>query len=604
MSAAVRAYAMITSIGADASSTYRNLCQGRSGLGPLRGQKIDRFKGQQAYQIDDGQPEAGRASRLVIEAIRQASDEAGIDLGRTPVLIGTGLAEIRTLELAVCEGRTPGPAELDLGHAVRAALGASDVTTVVNACSASLHALAAALDLLALGEAEEVVVAGVDVVTASMHGLLDRVQPVTPDALRPFESGPKGVIMGEGAAAVVLTSRAVEGAFEVRSVGVNCDAGHVTNPDRNGMADSIRLAHTMAGVTPADIDLVMLHGTGTPQNDTAESAAMTTVFGDQIGKPAAVAIKSMIGHTSGASGLIAVLTAIESMRHGTTPHTTLGRAPVDEARLLRFGAPAPDEKFALAQVNAFGFGGVNAVAIIAAATAPSSTAVPEITEAGTTFPVIAATAMAPEVDPRTVMTQRGLRYKDRASLTAMALSTAVLADPVVARAIQADPDRVAVVVASNLGNVDTVARVAREIDEGGIAATSPMDLPNASPNVVASSVAILHGFRGPNLLVSGYPGGLDEAVTLARRLLAAGRADHVLVIGVEPATDIAVAIGGERRTGAVALLVARSGLDARPAVGVVDAAGFTPVDGADSTVVAVWDRLHSTSEQVPAAVGP
>lgn len=605
MTAAVVGYSAITSLGADATETYLGLCQGNSGLGPLRGFRVDRFRGQQAYQIADGRqddgPEHGRASRLVIEAIRQATDAAGVDPATVPVIIGTGLAELPTLEAAVCEGRVPTAAELDMAQAVRKAFGTEDVTTVVNACSASLHALAIAVDLLTLGEADQVVVAGVDILTRSMHGLLDRVQPVIPDVVRPFDSGPKGVIMGEGAAAVVLSNQAGEDAFEVRAVSMNCDAGHVTMPDQEGMAAAMRLAHTGAGVDPADIDLVMLHGTGTPQNDTAESAAMAAVFGDAIGAPAAVAIKSMTGHTSGASGLVAVVTALETMRHGTVPPNQAVREIIPEAQALALATAPVARECKLAQVNAFGFGGVNAVAIIGRGMVATKNR-PRIGSAF--FPVAAATAMQPYENPRAVLPQRGLRYKDLASMTAMAISTTMLADPEVSIALGIEPDRVAVVVGSNLCNADTVARVATEIEAGGIIATSPMDLPNASPNVVASSVAIMHGFRGPNLLVSGHPHCVDDAVQVARRLLSADRADHVLVIGIEPPTEIVEQIGGDR-TGAVALLLSRQWSSDQPVLGIVDRAGFTPLtDRVEVALTDLWDRLRGRGKLSPAPHRP
>lgn len=368
MTASVLGYSAVTSIGATSEATYRELCEGRSGLGPLRGFRPEQFAGRHAYQIDDGKQngrsEPGRATRLLGDAIRQACDDAGVEPGDAPIIVGTGLAELRTLELAACAGRVPSSGEIDIGRAISKQLSAPDVTTVVNACSASLHALALALDLLELGETEEVVVAGVDVLTASMHGLLDRVQPVVPDVVRPFDSGPKGVIMGEGAAALVLSSRSSGAAPQVRSVGMNCDAGHVTMPDRNGMVDAMRMAHRMAQVGPSDIDLVMLHGTGTPQNDSAEGSAMCEVFGKSVSRPASLAIKSRTGHTSGASGLVAAAMAIEAMRKGAVPPNQPLRQVIPEARELTLDVQVVDRIVNNVQINAFGFGGVNAVAII------------------------------------------------------------------------------------------------------------------------------------------------------------------------------------------------------------------------------------------------
>lgn len=189
------------------------------------------------------------------------------------------------------------------------------------------------------------------------------------------------------------------------------------------------------------------------------------------------------------------------------------------------------------------------------------------------WPVTAVAALSPDVDPLTMLTTRGLRYKDKASLMAMAVSDHLLSESGTREDLARNSSRVAVVVASDHSNADTVERVAREIQGAGIYATSPMDLPNASPNVVASSVSILHGFRGPNLLVSGRPTSMAVALQVSRRLLAADRADHVVLLGVAPSTEAALALNGA--AGAVGMLLER---DARAMAvcGTVDETGMFP----------------------------
>lgn len=117
----------------------------------------------------------------------------------------------------------------------------------------------------------------------------------------------------------------------------------------------------------------------------------------------------------------------------------------------------------------------------------------------------------------------------------------------------------AVVVASNLGNVETVCTVLDDMRERGGTAVSPLDAPNASSNVIASSLAIKYGFNGPNLAVcSGATAGLD-AVRLARLLILGGRAERAVVVGVEPADPIASALSG-LRTGESGALVGGAGV--------------------------------------------
>jgi 3-oxoacyl-[acyl-carrier-protein] synthase II len=144
------------------------------------------------------------------------------------------------------------------------------------------------------------------------------------------------------------------------------------------------------------------------------------------------------------------------------------------------------------------------------------------------------------VEPAAILGHRGLLYKDRATQLALwaaldALDAAGLLDD---RALNVSGERFAVVASSNFGNLDTVCRVAAQIAEEGTSAISPMGLPNASSNVVASSVSIRFGLRGPNLMLcNGATGGLD-AVHVGSVLIRAGRADRALIIGVETRNEV------------------------------------------------------------------
>jgi 3-oxoacyl-[acyl-carrier-protein] synthase II len=366
----------VASIGGDPDEIHRNLCAGRSGLGPLRGFTRDWYTADRLCEIDDrdtGTDVPGRATGFLCEAVAQALDDAGIgdDLTGIPVLIGTGLRELRSVELWARDDVKINSGALHFGTALRRLFGATDSHTFAGACSASLYALALGTDLLESGAANTVVVAGADAITESMFAIADRLQSVPPDAVRPFDRKRLGTILGEGASCVVLRREAapvdrVRG--WVRSVAVNCDARHATAPDPASIVTVIRDAHDRADVTPADIDLLMLHGTGTPANDTAEATAVSKVFTPDSTGPLMTAIKSMTGHTSGASGLHALITAAWSMTKGIIPPTISVDDPIDEiAGLQLVRGTAQAAHLSLAQVNAFGFGGVNAVAVVEAA---------------------------------------------------------------------------------------------------------------------------------------------------------------------------------------------------------------------------------------------
>ena len=363
----------VNSIGRNVDEVFDSLCRGVSGLAGLRGFDVRQFRARSAYEIDDrpepGRDVPGRATSILLEAIAQATRQAGVhDLAGVPVLIGTGLRELRSLELW-----WRGTGELDVrglhfGSALRERLGADLTFTIANACSSSLYALALGADLITLGDADTVVVGSVDVLTETMHGLLERVHATPPDRVRPFDRNRTGVLMGDGASAVVLRRSPGDSPLaRLLSVAVNCDAYHVTAPDPEGIATVTREAHRRAGIGAAEVDLLMLHGTGTLLNDEVEATAMASVFGPDIGAPLATAIKSMTGHTSGASGLTGAVVALSALRAGLVPPTLGLTAPVPEAEAFRFVRSRPAaEELRVAQVNAFGFGGVNAVAMMEA----------------------------------------------------------------------------------------------------------------------------------------------------------------------------------------------------------------------------------------------
>lgn len=202
-----------------------------------------------------------------------------------------------------------------------------------------------------------------------------------------------------------------------------------------------------------------------------------------------------------------------------------------------------------------------------------------------------AAAPEPAVDPddaHLLLGRKGLLHKEPATRLALCA---------VHRALGLPPGRparplpgaagTAVVVASDLGNVRTVCSVVERVRTGAVRDVSAMEVPNASPNVVASSIAIRYGFTGPNLTVcSGATGGLD-ALRLGMLLLAAGRAGRVLVVGVEPADPVATGLRALRNR-------PPGGPPARAAAGCVL---VEPVDGTGGV------RLGPVRRGLPAA-GP
>jgi len=372
----------VASVGGSTDEVFAALCAGHSGLAPLRGFDRRKYRARSAYEIDD-RPAPGtdvplRATGWLVRAVAEALADAGLgaDLSDVPVIVGSGLRELRSAELGWRDGAPFDPAALHFGTALRERFGAAWTYTLANACAASLYALAMAGDLLDAGVADAVVVAGTDTLTESMFGALDRVQLEPPDRIRPFDVARRGTLLGDGAVAVVLRrdDHDSPAAARVRAVSMNCDAAHATAPDPRGIAAAIRMAHERAGVTASDLDLILLHGTGTALNDEAEAVALGEVFGAAVDGPLLTAVKSMTGHTSGGSGLLSVVVAARALATGRIPPTIGLREPVAEAARFRFVRDAGHAAdLRLAQVDAFGFGGVNAVAVVERVGGPAGT---------------------------------------------------------------------------------------------------------------------------------------------------------------------------------------------------------------------------------------
>jgi 3-oxoacyl-[acyl-carrier-protein] synthase II len=205
------------------------------------------------------------------------------------------------------------------------------------------------------------------------------------------------------------------------------------------------------------------------------------------------------------------------------------------------------------------------------------------------------------VAPETLVGKKGLRYKDRATQLAYCLASAALMDTGLLDedGLTVPGESVGVIASSNFGNLDTVTRALDTIRAETVSATSPMDLPNASSNVIASSVAIRFGLRGPNLMVcNGATSGLD-ALHWAATVIGSGRVDRVLVIGVEPDNEAVRRLLGDGRTGvdggAALVLERASAARSRSAAVRAVYGGYTMTDGVRSCV----EDLGSTGGPAP-----
>jgi 3-oxoacyl-[acyl-carrier-protein] synthase II len=358
----------------DGAETFAAALAGRSGAVPLRFHDPARVGVGMGYHVGD---EAAEAPRRPSSWLRDCLTEVlpalrSTGAGSVPVLVGTGLGELRSIERwASGAAPPPAPADLHFGAAVAAVSPVfGPALTISNACSASGHCLALGQDLIEQGAAEEVVVAGADAMSDAMLAMIGRVAPGHTDRVRPFDAERTGVLLGEGAGAVVLSAHPGPRRVLARllGTGLSCDAAHETAPDPAGIAAAMTDGLRRAGRAARDVDVVFTHGTGTGLNDPAEVAAMRTVLHDNGADPWLTGVKGVVGHTSGASALTTLDIALRSLSAGLVPPVGGLRSPLPEGADLRFvRGSAVVWAARTVQVNSFGFGGVNAVTILEAA---------------------------------------------------------------------------------------------------------------------------------------------------------------------------------------------------------------------------------------------
>ncbi|MCT2589599.1 beta-ketoacyl-[acyl-carrier-protein] synthase family protein [Streptomyces sp. N2-109] len=389
----------VSSIGIGVSAYSQALQEGVSGVSPITSFDATGFPYSIAGEVHDFDPEQlvkrieteewGRTSLFAASAARLAVADAGIDedelaRSRAGSCMGTTAGESQVLERMAADRLSAGYAELDprlsrklsaarVSQAVNRELRLTgDAVTLSTACSASNYALGYAFDLVRSGEADYMLAGGADSVCRWAHAGFYRLGALTEKACSPFDANRSGIITGEGGAALFLetlesaTARGARIYAEVLGYGLNCDATHMVAPDKDSIADCIRLAHKNAGIEASSVDYICAHGTGTQSNDAVEAGAVAEVFGEQ--PPPMSSIKSMLGHTMGAASGHGAIASALAINESFLPPTINFSTP-DPA--LPAIDPVPNwakaARVDVAQVNGFAFGGNNAIVVLGSA---------------------------------------------------------------------------------------------------------------------------------------------------------------------------------------------------------------------------------------------
>jgi nodulation protein E len=195
----------------------------------------------------------------------------------------------------------------------------------------------------------------------------EALRVLAPDTCRPFSRDRKGLVIGEGAAVLVIESldhaskRGAQILGEIAGFGMSADAGDLLSPDAGGMVRAIKGALDDAGLVPSDVQYVNAHGTGTASNDETETQALKLAFGEHAKRLAISSNKSMVGHALGAAGALELVATLMSIREHLAPPTINYLGPDPACDLDCVPNSARELRIEAALSNSFAFGGLNAV---------------------------------------------------------------------------------------------------------------------------------------------------------------------------------------------------------------------------------------------------
>ncbi|HEX7466751.1 MAG TPA: beta-ketoacyl-[acyl-carrier-protein] synthase family protein [Usitatibacter sp.] len=401
---AVTGIGIISPLGNDARAFAAALEAGRPGIAPLTGKfherlaspvgasvafdGANRFPAPQLRMLD-------RVSQFALAAAAQALGESGavfqdLDLDRAGVFVGTGMGGARTTDESYytlygepSDRLKPFSVLLAMNNAAASWIGMEHGLRGANltystACSSSAVAIGEAARRVASGEADVMIAGGSEAplnfgtlkAWDAMRTLAAEDPQDASASCKPFARDRSGLVLGEGAAIVVLEDwdRAVgRGArirAEVAGYGLCADPSHITRPSVAGQAAAMRRALADARMSVAEIDYINAHGTGTQANDSVETAAIKEVFGARAHAIPVSSTKSMHGHLLGAAGALEFAASLLAMEAGVVPPTLNLRHPDPECDLDYVALVARGGlDIGAFMSNSFAFGGTNAVLV-------------------------------------------------------------------------------------------------------------------------------------------------------------------------------------------------------------------------------------------------
>ena len=431
--------------------------------------------------------------------------------------------------------------------------------TIATACSSGALAIATAAEFIQSGQADVMLAGGTDSLSrmtwCGFHSLL------LADAAgcRPFDADRAGMSLGEGAAVLVLEAedharrRGATILARLAGWGASCDAHHVTapHPEGAGALAAMQSALRRAGLEPAAIDYVNAHGTGTRDNDLAESKALKALFGQ--GVPPFSSTKRFFGHALAASGAIEAVVCVEALRRQALPPNP-GFRTLDPAIGLQPVTTLQAAPLRHVMSNSFGFGGNNAVLVLSRPDLPARTR--------PSRPMTAAVAGLGVIGPGAITTRDIEPPLPSGTVTAHSCGT--LADAVqlssnqrrrLSRLIQmallaarrshspGAVQRLAVVVGTGLGCLEDAGAFEENLIARDEREPMPARFPNSVHNAAAGQIAMDLGAHGLNSAPTSGEISFEAALWIGMSQLASDEADAVLAGAVDELNKYPLSLG-------------------------------------------------------------
>ena len=542
---------IISAIGNDKAAVLQSLLDGRSGIVEMKhlhsshhelpvGEvqlSNDEMKAMLALPIEE---QTSRTSLMGMLAVRQALAEAQLpetaSKNRRVVLIsgttvgGMDITEQYYDSFATSDEHLDCLKKHDCGSSteeIAAMFGISECTTISTACSSAANALILGANLLKTGQADLVIAGGSEALTRFHLNGFNSLMILDHEPCRPFDAQRAGLNLGEGAAFVVMETEASarERGADIHAwltgYGNACDAFHQTASSDNGegayraMTEALEMAH----LQPEDIDYVNAHGTGTPNNDLSESAALKRVFAEKM--PLISSTKAFTGHTTSASGSIETVICLLAMQHHFVPANLRWEHQIPDGITPTTGVKDVTLKHVVC--NAFGFGGNDSSLILSAVPVAGEESAAAISDDD--IRVAAKVEITSEEalgEIRNYVKPLEARRMGKIMKSSLLSSLKAMEQAGIEK-----PD--AIITATALGCLENSELLLNQLQEEGEVMLKPTYFMQSTHNTIGSGIAIFTKCHGYNVTYTHGKDSLEWALRDARMLLKSGKAKSVLV---------------------------------------------------------------------------